>query len=108
YGQDLSHAIGLRYSVIQEPVESLKLRHLIQVKRSLGMGNVGALLALTDAGRARAREALEFNQYAGPAPVPLSQYAEMVRSQRPRQGWLTKEALAQAFNGMVVTERVLS
>src|SRR4051812_16499434 len=108
YGQDLSQAIGLRFSVIQDVVEALKLHHLLQVKRSLGMGNVGALLALTESGRARAREALEFNQYGGPAPVPLDQYTEMVRHQRPRQGWLTKDGLAKAFEGMVVTERVLS
>src|SRR5215470_3398150 len=108
YGQDLSQAIGLKFSVIQDLVEGLKLQHMVQVKRSLGMGSVGALLALTDSGRARAREALEFNQYAGPAPVPLEQYTEMARNQRPKPGWLTKEGLAKAFSGMVVTERVLS
>src|SRR5579863_2318825 len=108
YGQDLSTAIGLRFSVIQEIVEGLKLRYLLQVKRSLGMGNVAAVFALTDTGRARAREALEANQYAGPAPVPLEQYVEVVRQQRPREGWLTKEALRRAFRTMVLTEHVLS
>jgi hypothetical protein len=108
YGQDLSTAIGLKFSVIQDVVETFKLQHLIQVKRSLGMGNVGSVLALTEAGRARAREHLETNQYNGPAPVPLEQYAEWVRRQKPREGWLTKEALAKALRGMVVTERLLS
>src|SRR5215813_6453545 len=108
YGQDLSQAIGLKFSVIQDLVEGLKLQHLVQVKRSLRMGSVGALLALTDSGRTRAREALDFNQYAGPAPVPMDQYIEFVRKQRPKPGWLTKEGLARAFSGMVVTERVLS
>src|SRR5579864_3499597 len=79
YGQDLSNAIGLKFSVIQDIVETLKIRHDVQVKRSLGMGNVGAVLALTEAGRARAREHLEANQYAGPAPVPMEQYAAVVR-----------------------------
>jgi len=55
YGQDLSQAIGLKFSVIQELVEGLKLQHMVQVKRSLGMGSVGALLALTDSGRGRAK-----------------------------------------------------
>jgi hypothetical protein len=108
YGQDLSNAIGLRFSVIQDIVESLKLRHHVQIKKSLGVGNVAALFALTDAGRARAREQLESNQYAGPAPVPIEQYVGLVRQQRPREGWLTKEALAKAFKGMVVTERILA
>ena len=108
YGQELSAAIGLKFSVIQDVVETFKLQHLVQVKRSLGMGNVGAVFALTEAGRARARESLETNQYYGPAPVPLEQYAELVRRQKPREGWLTKEALAKALRGMVVTERLLS
>jgi hypothetical protein len=108
YGQELSTSIGLKFSVIQDVVEAFKLQHLIQVKRSLGMGNVGAVFALTDAGRTRARELLESNQYSGPAPVPLEQYAEMVRKQKLREGWLTKESLAKAFRGIVVTERLLS
>ncbi len=108
YGQDLSSAIGLRFSVIETIVEALKLAHYIQIKKSLGMGTIGSMLALTETGRSRAREALEFNQYAGPAPVPLSQYLEVVKQQRPRQGWLTKEALAKALRGMVLTERTLA
>jgi hypothetical protein len=108
YGQDLSAAVGLKFSVIQEIVETLKLRYLLQVKKSMGVGSVASMFSLTETGRARAREHLEANQYAGPAPVPLEQYIEMVRQQRPREGWLTKEALAKAFKGMVLTERILS
>ena len=108
YGQDLSNAIGLKYSVIQELVEGLKLQHLIVVKRSLGMGNVGSVFALSEAGRARAREYLDANQYAGPAPVPLEQYVELVRRQKHREGWLTKASLREALRGMVITERLIS
>jgi hypothetical protein len=108
YGQDLCQAMALRFSVIQEVLESLILQHQIQVKRSLGVGRISSLLALTESGRSRAREYLDANQYAGAAPVPMEQYAEMVRVQRPREGWLTKEALRQSFNGMVITERLLS
>src|SRR5579872_3190506 len=61
YGQDLSNAIGLRFSVIQDIVEALKLRHHVQIKKSLGVGNVAAVFALTETGRARAREHLESN-----------------------------------------------
>ncbi len=91
-----------------ETLETLKLKHHIQVKRSLGMGSVGAVFGLTDSGRALTREMLETSQYAGPAPVPLSQYIEQVRRQRPEEGWLTKSALTKALSGMVITEHVLS
>src|SRR5450755_3471753 len=105
YGQDLSTAIGLRFSVIEGLVESLKLKHHLQVKRSFGMGSVGAVLGLTESGRELAREVLESSQYAGPAPVSLDQYIEQVRRQKPQEGWLTKPALLKALSGMVVTEQ---
>ncbi|HXB70898.1 MAG TPA: hypothetical protein VNY05_21870 [Candidatus Acidoferrales bacterium] len=108
YGQDLSAAVGLRFSVIQDILESLKLRHLAQIKRSLGVAGVGSVFALTDAGRARARDGLETNQYIGPAPVPLAQYMAQVGRQRPRNGWLTKAALAKALSGMVITKQALA
>jgi predicted ATPase with chaperone activity len=108
YGRDLSVAVGLKFSVIQDVVETLKLHHHLQVKRSLGVGNVGAILALTEAGRARAKEALEANRYAGPAPVPLEQYIALVKEQRPKQGWLTRKGLEDALSCMVTTEHLLS
>jgi predicted ATPase with chaperone activity len=108
YGQDLSNAVGLKFSVIQDLVEGLKLQHQIVVKRSLGMGNVAAVMALTESGRSRAREHLEANQYSGAAPVPLEQYAEFVRRQKHQDGWLTKKSLAAALSGMVVSEQLLS
>jgi hypothetical protein len=108
FGRDLSTAIGLKFSVIESVVEELKLRHHLQVKRSLGMGSVSALFSLSDTGRARAREALEANQYAGAAPVPLDRYIAVVKEQKPKQGWLTRPALEKALSGMVVTEQLLS
>ena len=108
YGRDLSNALGLQYSVIFKTMEYLKVQHIVHIKRSMGYGDVSALFALTDSGRERAHEALEFNQYAGPAPVPLEQYAKMVRAQKPQAGWLTKEALEQAYKGIVITPEILS
>jgi len=108
FGRDLATALGLKFSLIDGLIEMLKLQHLVQVKRSLGMGSVTAVIVLTDTGRNRARDYLENNQYIGPAPVPISQYAEMVRRQRPVEGWLTKEALEAAYRHMVLTPRILS
>lgn len=107
-GRDLSQVLGLKFSLIEECIELLKHQHSVQVKKSLGMGMSTALLALTETGRAHARECLESNQYVGPAPVPLFQYTYAVRKQRRPNGWLTPEALRNAYRRMVVTERILS
>src|SRR3981081_1115114 len=87
-GRDVSNSMGLKFSLIQGIIDSLKRQHLLQVKRSLGMGESTALFTLTEAGRTAAREYLDNNQYSGPAPVPLYQYASVVRRQRRQAGWL--------------------
>jgi len=46
YGQELSAAIGLRFSVVEGNVEALKLAHHLQIRKSLGMGTIGSTLAL--------------------------------------------------------------
>jgi len=107
-GRDLSEGLGLKFSLIEAIIEFLKRQHFIEAKKSLGMGSSTVLFALTDAGKNAARECLESNQYTGAAPVPLSQYSEMVRRQRRADGWLTPEALQKAYSRMVVTPRLLA
>jgi hypothetical protein len=107
-GRDLATKVGLKFSLIDGIMEFLKRTRLVEVKRSSGFGNVSAVFALSDAGRNRAREYLDINQYSGRAPVPVSQYVHAVRAQRAKQGWLTKENLATAFQHMVVTDLILT
>ena len=45
---------------------------------------------------------------SGPAPVPLAQYVNAVRAQRLENGWLTRQALADAFRHMVIGPDVLT
>ena len=40
-------------------------------------------------------------------PVPIDQYCTAVRAQRLKSGWLTLEALKQAYRGMIVSADVL-
>src|SRR5580692_8671562 len=107
-GRELSEGLGLKFSLIEAIIEFLKRQHFMEAKKSLGMGSSTVLYALTDTGKNTARECMESNQYAGPAPVPLAQYSEMVRRQRRADGWLTPEALKEAYSRMVVTPRLLA
>jgi hypothetical protein len=107
-GRELSEALGLKFSLIEGLLDFFKQQHFIEAKKSLGMGNSTVSFALTDTGRNQARECMESNQYTGLAPVPLHQYAKVVRRQRRSDGWLTPEALQEAYRRMVVTPRVLA
>jgi predicted ATPase with chaperone activity len=107
-GREIGNLIGLQFSLIDEMLEIMKRQHFVAVKTSLGMGNMSGMFALTEAGRNLAREHLENNQYAGPAPVPLYQYSEVVRLQKLKENWLSPELLREAFKHLVVEADILA
>ncbi|MCC7498033.1 MAG: hypothetical protein IT160_10680 [Bryobacterales bacterium] len=107
-GRDLAKTIGLPFSLIDPILEFFKRHHLVEVPRSLGMGNISSVFKLTETGRKHAARAMESNQYAGVAPVPLWQYAVAVRLQRLNSGWLRRDMLEQAYRHMVMSGRMLN
>jgi predicted ATPase with chaperone activity len=107
-GREIGSLLGLSFSLIDEIMEALKRQHYVGVRKSLGMGNMSGVFALTEAGRNLAREYLQNNQYAGPVPVPLYQYTEVVRRQRLRDNWLSPQSLLNAFRHLVVEPDVLA
>ena len=107
-GRELASTLGLKFSVIEPRVDFLKRQRLIEAKGSLGFGSVSSVFVISEAGRARARECMEHNQYTGAAPVPIAQYSAVVRAQRVKSGWLTQPALTKAYEGMTVSEDILA
>ena len=107
-GRDLARQLGFSFSVIEPILDFLKRARLVEVKRSTGFGNISSVFAVSDAGRGRAKEYLENNQFLGPAPVPLSTYWDAVRQQTVEAGWMTKEVLERAFTGAIVTDEFYS
>ncbi|MEP6960760.1 MAG: ATP-binding protein [Acidobacteriota bacterium] len=107
-GRELADLLGLDFSLIDGLLESLKRSHTVGVRKSLGMGNSSGVFFLTEAGRATTREHLDNNQYAGPVPVPLYQYVDVVRHQKLKNNWLNPESLKQAFSHLVVEQDILA
>ena len=50
-GRDLATALGLRFSLIDPILESLKRTQSVQVKRALGMGSMSSYFSLSESGR---------------------------------------------------------
>ncbi|MBZ5633634.1 MAG: ATP-binding protein [Acidobacteriia bacterium] len=107
-GRDLASLLGLQYSLIDDLLETLKRQHYVGIRKSLGMGNSSGIFALTESGRNLTREYLESNQYTGTIPVPLHQYAEVVRRQRLAENWLSPASLHRAFKHLVVEQDILA
>jgi len=107
-GRELARDLGLKFSVIEALIENMKRANLIGVKSSLGMGAISSKFMLTENGRDLAKEYIGQCAYSGKVPVPLAQYAEMVRLQKQRDGWLTMAALREAYKHMTVTDELLN
>jgi predicted ATPase with chaperone activity len=82
-GFKIAEELALPFAGITDQIlDALKREKLIEVKSSqIGLGEGAYQYAITGAGMARAREALERSQYAGPAPVPIETYNESIRRQ---------------------------
>lgn len=100
----LRRALKLSYSVADTLFQDLRKKQLIDIK-SAGVGDY--VFALTSAARELAAERADVCRYAGPAPVPLDQYAQVIRSQRASIR-LTSAQLREAFADLVVSDKVVN
>ncbi|HET9051606.1 MAG TPA: AAA family ATPase [Candidatus Dormibacteraeota bacterium] len=81
--------------------------------RMQGLGEAGESIAagmqylISTSGRERARELLELNQYAGPAPVPIDVYNAVARHQARMDLALDRDMLASAMAHLVLPPELL-
>jgi predicted ATPase with chaperone activity len=99
----IRRALKLSFGVVEAVFQHLRQQQLIDVKSSLGQDFI---FSLTSAGRAVAAEKAASCRYAGPAPVPLEQYIQVVRSQRISLQ-PTTEDLREAFRDLVLPSETL-
>ncbi|RPI23284.1 MAG: AAA family ATPase, partial [Chloroflexota bacterium] len=92
--------------VVDQIVDALKKEKFVEVKSSqMGLGEGAYQYAITGAGIARAREALDRSQYAGPAPVPLNVYNESIRLQSRGRMTITNRSMRQTLAHLVISEK---
>ena len=106
-GVKIAEEIALPFSgVVDQILESLKREKFVEVKSSqMGLGEGAYQYAITGAGIARAREALERSQYAGQAPVPLDTYVDSIIRQSRNRTQVTSRSLRQYLSHLVISEK---
>jgi len=102
----VAERMALPVSVAGDVMEFLRKERMAEVKKG-GDLPASTTFSMTDFGRERAREFLRQSEYAGPAPVPLGQYAEVTRKQTVRKGVVTRDAMSAAFRGVVLPPGLL-
>jgi predicted ATPase with chaperone activity len=108
-GFQISDRLALPFNGIGDQVlEFLKREKLVEVKGSGGFGEGAYQYQITAAGIARAREAMDRNQYAGAVPVPIHVYNEAVSRQSGGRHTVTQRVMRQALAELVISEKTFA
>lgn len=105
---DIARVICLPIPVTQELIEIARSQRLIETIGMLNPNSAGELsYQLTDAGKARASEALTQSEYYGAMPVPMAVYAEQVKRQSIRNLQMTRDRLTSAMGHLILPSKLI-
>ncbi|WP_417719830.1 ATPase [Salipiger sp.] len=105
----LSKALCLPIGIAQELIDIARSQGLLEAMGTLNAsGSTEMPYQLTDAGKARALDALSQSEYFGAMPVPLQIYREQVKRQSIRNIQISREQLLNAMGHLVLPEHLIS
>ena len=104
---DVAERVRLPISLVELVLEEHRRENLIEVRGAATFTRMSYVFRLTESGRRKGQEVLELGRYAGPAPVSLEQYRDMVQKQTVRGAIGDEETLRKALSHLVVSEAVL-
>ncbi|MGQ9687878.1 MAG: hypothetical protein ACUVXF_03680 [Desulfobaccales bacterium] len=113
YLAELADCLKLSTTVLTQLTDYLKKEKYLEVRGPDPLKPVANPLALanrfaiTETGKRRVANLLEYDAYVGPAPVSLDDYWEQVTRQSIRHGQVTPETLNRVFEGLVMSPDLL-
>jgi predicted ATPase with chaperone activity len=102
--QELSRRMHVHPAVVNEVFRFMRKRQVIEVA---GMIGNDPRIVITSKGQSEAHQVMSRDMYSGPAPVPVSAYAEVVRAQSVLDVTVTRMALRQAYEDLVLSDSLL-
>jgi len=106
-GFDLFDTLALPMSLLDDVIQGLQERRLVEVHATKGPRRGEWVFKLTSAGRTRAAEEMEVCRYVGPAPVPFEDFRRWVDIQTIERTRIPEEELRDALEGVVVPDAML-
>ncbi|WP_299943718.1 ATPase [uncultured Ruegeria sp.] len=105
---EVAAAVCLPGSVTQELIDIAREQKLLEATGTLSANSGNEMgYQLTDAGKARALDALSQSEYFGAMPVPLDVYREQVKRQSIRNIQVTRDQLTGAMGHLVLPDSLL-
>jgi DNA-binding MarR family transcriptional regulator len=99
----LADKLHISINVVEALLNDMRHRKLIEYD---GMEGRAYLISVTEAGNALAAQRSRESRYAGPMPVPLDLYQQVVVAQRPTLR-LDRDMLARSFSDLVISPELL-
>jgi predicted ATPase with chaperone activity len=108
-GHAISDIVKLPFTgVLDTIVTFLKNEKYIEIRGGSSIGEAGYRYIISGKGIEKAQEAMERNQYAGPAPVSLEQYIEAVYAQNREKLVVHQIDLRKIMTNLVISDEMLS
>ena len=105
----MARALALPAPVTQELVDLAREQLLLEATGTLkATASREMAYQLTDAGRARALDALKQSEYYGAMPVPLEVYHEQIKRQSIRNIQITRDHLTSSMGHLVLPDDLIS
>jgi predicted ATPase with chaperone activity len=105
---DLSECMGLPIAILDEAIERLRREKLVEVRGASQFVKSSFNFIVTDTGKKRGGELMEICRYAGPAPVVIEDYKEMVENQSIRNITINDAVVQAAFSHIVISDHLLN
>lgn len=104
----IAEAIALPLQLTQTLIDMLREMGLLQAMGTLHATSSSEMgYQLTDAGKARALDALSQSEYYGAMPVPLEAYKEQTKRQSVKNVQITREALQASMGHLILPEGMI-
>lgn len=108
FATEMARAVALPVPLCQELVDSARSERLIEAMGSLSSEGASEMrYQLSEAGVARARDALSQSEYYGALPVPLAAFADQSTRQSVKNISITPDRLAAAMGKLVLPKNFL-
>jgi hypothetical protein len=98
--------MALAGPIVEQVLQFMRTEGRVEVRSRLGL-DAELRFGLTDKGRLDAQDAFSRGGYVGPAPVPLVDYCALIRKQSVHQQKVTRQAVHDAFEGIVIADEML-
>lgn len=106
---ELSQVTKLSVAIIDEIIRSCQELKLIETLGQRGANMTAEMrYSLSGMGRTRALEAMAKSEYAGPAPVPLSNFVSQANAQSIRGEVLTRDMLEKVFANLTLADELMA